>query len=53
MENLEALNRYAEVRSWLLNEDYETAKARVEQIAEESGADYLEEEERERETVSR
>ena len=33
----------AEVRSWLLNEDYETAKARVEQIAEESGADYLKE----------
>ncbi len=33
----------AEVRSWLLDEDYETAKARVEQIAEESGADYLEE----------
>ncbi len=33
----------AEVRSWLLNEDYETAKARVEQIAEESGADYLQE----------
>lgn len=33
----------AEVRSWLLNEDYETAKARVEQIAEESGADYMEE----------
>ena len=27
----------AEVRAWLLDEDYETAKARVEEIAEESG----------------
>lgn len=33
----------AEVRSWLLNEDYETAKARVEEIAAESGEEYLEE----------
>ena len=33
----------AEVRAWLLDEDYETAKAWVEQIAEESGADYIEE----------
>lgn len=31
----------AEVRSWLLDEDYETAKARVAQIAEESGAEYM------------
>lgn len=33
----------AEVRAWLLDEDYETAKDRVEQIAEESGAEYIEE----------
>lgn len=31
----------AEVRAWLMDEDYETAKARVEQIAEESGAEYI------------
>lgn len=31
----------AEVRAWLLDEDYETAKKRVEQIAEESGAEYM------------
>lgn len=33
----------AEVRAWLLDEDYETAKARVEEIAAESGEEYLEE----------
>ena len=33
----------AEVRSWLMNEPYEEAKQRVEQIAEESAADLLEE----------
>ena len=33
----------AEVRAWLMDEDYETAKDRVEQIAEESGAEYIEE----------
>ena len=33
----------AEVRAWLMDEDYETAKERVEQIAEESGAEYIEE----------
>lgn len=33
----------AEVRSWLTGETYEAARARVEQIAEESGAAYLEE----------
>lgn len=33
----------AEVRSWLMNEPYEESKARVEQIAEESAADLLEE----------
>lgn len=31
----------AEVRAWLMDEDYETAKERVEQIAEESGAEYI------------
>ncbi len=34
----------AEVRAWLLDEDYETAKARVEQIADESGENLLEQE---------
>lgn len=43
----------AEIRSYVLDEDYETAKARVEQIAEESGAEYMEEAEYEREPVSR
>lgn len=33
----------AEVRSWLMDEPYEEAKQRVEQIAEESAADLLEE----------
>lgn len=33
----------AEVRSWLMNEPYEEAKARVDQIAEESAADLMEE----------
>ena len=33
----------AEVRSWLMNEPYEEAKQRVEQIAEENAADLLEE----------
>lgn len=33
----------AEIRSWLMNEPYEEAKQRVEQIAEESAADLLEE----------
>lgn len=33
----------AEVREWLMDEDYETAKAKVEQIAEETGADLMRE----------
>lgn len=43
----------AEVRAWLMDEDYETAKERVEQIAVESGAEYLEEAENEREPIPR
>lgn len=43
----------AEVRSWLLDEDYETAKARVEEITAESGEEYLEEAGNERGPVSR
>lgn len=31
----------AEIRSWLMDEDYETAKQRVEQIAEETGTDLV------------
>ena len=33
----------AEVRAWMMDEDYETAKARVEEIAEETGRQYMEE----------
>lgn len=33
----------AEVRSWLMDEDYETAKARVDEISAESAEDYVEE----------
>lgn len=33
----------AEVRAWMMDEDYETAKARVEEIAEETGSQYMEE----------
>lgn len=32
----------AEVRAWMMDEDYETAKERVEQISEESGTEYIE-----------
>lgn len=43
----------AEVRSYTMDQDYEAAKERVEQIAEESGAEYLEEAENEREPIPR
>ena len=33
----------AEVRAWMMDEDYETAKARVEEIEEETGRQYMEE----------
>ena len=33
----------AEVRAWMMDEDYETAKARVEEIAEEGGSQYIQE----------
>ena len=33
----------AEVRAWMMDEDYETAKARVEEIAEETGSQYMKE----------
>ena len=33
----------AEVRAWVMDEPYETAKARVEEIAEETGNQYLQE----------
>lgn len=33
----------AEVRSWLMDEDYETAKSRVDEIAEETGKQYMQE----------
>ena len=33
----------AEVRAWMMDEDYETAKARVEEIAEEAGSQYIQE----------
>lgn len=33
----------AEVRAWMMDEDYETAKARVDEIAEETGSQYMQE----------
>ncbi len=33
----------AEVRAWIMDEDYETAKVRVDEIAEETGSQYMQE----------
>lgn len=41
-EGIGAIDK-AEVRAWLMDEDYETAKARVDTIAEETGNQYMQE----------